>query len=62
MALFEERPRSAGAVAAGETRLLILRAERFRQIVRWEPAISFEVFRELSARLRRLEAEETAAA
>jgi hypothetical protein len=62
MALFEERPRSAGAVAAAATRLLILSAERFRQVVRWEPAISFEVFRELSARLRRLEAEETAAA
>ncbi len=58
MAVFEERPRSAGAVAATSTRLLKLSPERFRQIVLQEPAISFEIFRELSARIRRLDAEE----
>jgi CRP-like cAMP-binding protein len=61
MANFEDRPRSASAVAAEPTRLLMLSAERFRQIVLQEPAISFEIFRELCARLRRFEQEEMAA-
>ncbi len=55
MAIFEERPRSAGAVAAGESRLLMLSPEGFRQTIMQEPAISFEIFRELSARLRRID-------
>jgi HEAT repeat protein len=61
MANFEDRPRSATAVATEPTRLLMLSAERFRQIVLQEPAISFEIFRELCARLRRFEEEEMAA-
>lgn len=62
MAIFEDRPRSAGAVAIEPAMLLILSSERFRQIVLQEPAISFEIFRELCARLRRLDEEEEAAA
>ncbi len=54
-AIFEEQPRSAGAVVAQPVKLLMLSPERFRQIVVQEPAISFEIFRELSARLRRLD-------
>ena len=61
MANFEDRPRSASAVAAEPTQLLMLSPERFRQIVLQEPAISFEIFRELCARLRRFEQEEMAA-
>lgn len=55
MAIFEERPRSAGAVAASDSRLLMLSPDRFRQTITQEPAISFEIFRELSARLRRID-------
>lgn len=55
MAIFEERPRSAGAMAAGNSRLLMLSPEGFRQTIMQEPAISFEIFRELSARLRRID-------
>ncbi len=55
MAIFEERPRSAGAVAASDARLLMLSPEGFRQTITQEPAISFEIFRELSARLRRID-------
>ncbi len=57
MAIFENRPRSAGAVAVEETVLLVLSPERFRRIILQEPAISFEIFRELSARIRRLDQE-----
>ena len=55
MAIFEDRPRSAGAIAAADGVLLMLGPERFRHIILQEPAISFEIFRELSARLRRFD-------
>jgi CRP-like cAMP-binding protein len=55
MAIFEERPRSAGAVAVSDARLLMLSPAGFRQTIMQEPAISFEIFRELSARLRRID-------
>lgn len=61
MAIFEERPRSAGAIAAESGVLLVLSPEHFRQIIMQEPAISFEIFRELSARLRRFDASVAAA-
>jgi hypothetical protein len=56
MAIFEDRPRSADAIAAEQGALLVLSPERFRQIIMQEPAIAFEIFRELSARLRRFDA------
>ena len=62
MAIFEERARSADAVVAEKVRLLTLSPERFRQVVLQDPAISFEIFRELSARLRRLDEEAAAPA
>jgi CRP-like cAMP-binding protein len=43
-------------------RLLTLSPDRFRQVVLQDPAISFEIFRELSARLRRLDEEASAPA
>lgn len=55
MAIFEDRPRSAGAIAEADGVLLVLGPERFRDIILQEPAISFEIFRELSARLRRFD-------
>src|SRR5215813_11455408 len=57
MANFEDRPRSADAVGAAQGILLVLGPERFRQIVLQDPAISFEIFRVLSARLRRFDEE-----
>jgi CRP-like cAMP-binding protein len=57
MAIFENRPRSADAVGAEPGLLLVLSPEHFRQIILQDPAISFEIFRELSARLRRFDEE-----
>ena len=57
MAIFEDRPRSADAVGAAQGILLVLSPERFRQVVLQDPAISFEIFRVLSARLRRFDEE-----
>ncbi|HSX79932.1 MAG TPA: cyclic nucleotide-binding domain-containing protein, partial [Candidatus Saccharimonadia bacterium] len=62
MAIFEDRPRSADAVGAEQGILLVLSPERFRQIVLQDPAISFEIFRVLSARLRRFDEEALEAA
>ena len=62
MAIFEDRPRSADAVGAEPGMLLVLSPERFRQIVLQDPAISFEIFRVLSARIRRFDEETLEAA
>jgi HEAT repeat protein len=53
MAIFEQLPRVASVVAAEESVLLVLSAAHFRRIILQDPAISFGIFRELSARLRR---------
>ena len=55
IALFGDRPRSASAVAVDPTVLLTLSPEHFRQIVLEDPAMSFEIFRALSARIRRFD-------
>jgi CRP-like cAMP-binding protein len=44
-------------VAVERSVLLVLSPEHFRHVVLQEPAISFEIFRELSARIRRLDQE-----
>ncbi|MCZ6872387.1 MAG: cyclic nucleotide-binding domain-containing protein [bacterium] len=62
MAIFEDRPRSAGAIADEDGVLLVLGPARFRHIILQEPAISFEIFRELSARLRRFDQDTSEAA
>jgi CRP-like cAMP-binding protein len=62
MAIFENRPRSASAVSVEHGVLLVLSPEHFRQIILQEPAISFEIFRELSARIRRFDQESITAA
>ena len=54
MAIFEDRPRSADAVGAEQGIVLVL-SQRFRQIVLQDPAISFEIFRVLSFRIRRFD-------
>ena len=55
IALVGDRPRSASAVAVECTVLLTLSPEHFRQIVLEDPAMSFEIFRTLSARIRRFD-------
>lgn len=57
MAIFENRPRTADAVAVEAGLLFRLSPEHFRDIIMQDPAISFEIFRALSARLRRFDAE-----
>jgi CRP-like cAMP-binding protein len=55
IALVEDRPRSASAVAVAPTVLLTLSPAHFRQMVLEDPAMSFEIFRALSARIRRFD-------
>ena len=55
MAIFESAPRSATAVAEEEAELLVLSPEKFKQTIYQKPDMAFEIFRELSARLRRRE-------
>jgi CRP/FNR family transcriptional regulator len=55
MALFEKAPRSAAAVAKEEAQLLVLHPDKFKQTIYQKPEMAFEIFRELSARLRRRE-------
>jgi CRP-like cAMP-binding protein len=62
MANFEGQPRSADAVGVEQGILFVLSPERFRQIVLQDPAISFEIFRVLSARIRRFDEEAMEAA
>jgi len=62
MANFEDQPRSADAVGAEQGSLFVLGSDRFRQIVLQDPAISFEIFRVLSARIRRFDEEAMEAA
>jgi CRP/FNR family transcriptional regulator len=55
MALFEKAPRSAAAIAKEEAQLLVLHPDKFKQTIYQKPEMVFEIFRELSARLRRRE-------
>ena len=57
MAIFENAPRSATAVAIEEAELLMLSPDKFKQTIYQKPDMVFEIFRELSARLRRREEE-----
>ena len=58
MAIFEGAPRSATAVTEQEAELLVLAPEKFKQTIYQKPDMAFEIFRELSGRLRRREEEE----
>jgi len=57
MAIFEDLPRSADVVAVEQGILLVLSPEHFRQTILQDPAISFEIFRALSAFIRRFDEE-----
>ena len=49
------RERLLGALAEEEAELLVLSPEKFKQTIYQKPDMAFEIFRELSARLRRRE-------
>jgi CRP/FNR family transcriptional regulator, cyclic AMP receptor protein len=57
IAIFESAARSATAIAKSESELLMLQPEKFKQIIYQKPDMAFEIFRELSARIRRREEE-----
>ena len=52
MAIIDDQPRSASAVADQDSSLLVLHKNDFRSAVQDYPDIAFEVFRELVRRLR----------
>jgi CRP-like cAMP-binding protein len=53
MALFDEQPRSADAVASQETLLLSLHRQEFRELNLRFPEMAFPIYRTLTQRLRR---------
>jgi CRP/FNR family cyclic AMP-dependent transcriptional regulator len=57
MAIFEGLSRSGTAVTSVESELLVLPPAKFKQTIYQKPDMAFEIFRELSARVRRREAE-----
>lgn len=52
MAIIDDLPRSASAIAEEDSSLLVLHKNDFRAAVQDYPDIAFEVFRELTRRLR----------
>lgn len=53
LALIDDQPRSAHAVAMEDAQLLVLRREDFRRRVEENPAVAWALLQELSRRLRR---------
>lgn len=53
MSVLDNEPRSATVVAAADAHLLSISGEKLRDIVQQKPEIAFEIFKVLSARLRR---------
>ncbi len=51
-AIIDDRPRAATAIACEATNLLVLHKNDFRSAVQDYPDIAFEIFRELTTRLR----------
>ncbi len=56
IAVLDNAPRSATLVASRDSRLLALDGDHFKDLVRQEPEICFEIFRFLTARIRAAEA------
>ncbi len=52
IAILDNEPRSATAIASQDSRLLTLASGRFRELILQAPEISFEVFPVLTARIR----------
>jgi CRP-like cAMP-binding protein len=56
MAILDDEPRSATAVAAGGCRVLCLDGASLKELILQMPQISFEIFRVLTSRVRAAEA------
>jgi CRP-like cAMP-binding protein len=56
MAALDDRPRSATVVVTDDARLLALDGDSFKDLMLQMPEIAFEVCRELSERVRGLDA------
>jgi CRP/FNR family cyclic AMP-dependent transcriptional regulator len=54
MALLESLPRSATAMAKGDTRLLVIYCGGFLQKLRRDPTFAFEMLQKLSSRFRKV--------
>lgn len=57
MSLMESLPRSATAITLEDTRLLVIRADNFQEVVTSRPELAWRMLRALSARVRRLDEE-----
>ncbi|MCH2186326.1 cyclic nucleotide-binding domain-containing protein, partial [Myxococcota bacterium] len=57
IALLDDEPRSATAVALDDCRFLTLSGARFRELLLQSPEIAFEVFRVLTSRIRAAESQ-----
>ncbi|MFI5217760.1 MAG: cyclic nucleotide-binding domain-containing protein, partial [Candidatus Limnocylindria bacterium] len=55
MAILDDEPRSASVVATGRARLLSLDGRSLKELIHQMPEISFEIFRELTSRVRSAE-------
>jgi CRP-like cAMP-binding protein len=55
MAILDDEPRSATVVAMDRARLLSLDGRSLKELIHQMPDISFEIFRELTARVRAAE-------
>jgi CRP/FNR family cyclic AMP-dependent transcriptional regulator len=53
LALLDGRPRSADAVAAEDTRLLLLQRDRFLRVLEARPRLAIQLLQVLSERIRR---------
>lgn len=59
MALFDRMPRSATAVASGETRILSIDKKKLFQTISRDPTLVFKIIESMSQRIRRLDEEFT---
>jgi hypothetical protein len=55
MAILDDEPRSATVVAVGRARLLSLEGRSLKELIHQMPEIAFEIFRELTSRVRAAE-------
>ena len=56
MAILDDQPRSATVVISEDARVLALSGDGFKDLMLQQPEIAFEICRELTARVRILEA------
>jgi CRP-like cAMP-binding protein len=57
MAVFDEQPRSASAVASAKTTVRVLRRDKLQAIVHEHPEVLLEFVRNLSQRIRHMNTE-----